>query len=123
MARGSPRACSRPSSAAAAAPEDLAQSFAQDAVLLAQVRGGVALARAGAPRPADEAERHALRRPFVSDRAVGDASERLEPVPDRAPRAHVLRLLLRPDELLEIRERLDQLGRGGDRERIELLQP
>ena len=75
------------------------------------MRGGIALARAGAPRAADVAERHAVR-----DRL-------LEPVPDRAPGAHVLRLLLRPDEFLEMWERPHELGRRVDREWVELLQP
>src|SRR5438067_1863203 len=68
-----------------------AERLADDPVLLAQVRRRVALARAGAPRTADVAERRPLWKRL------------LEPVADRAPGAHVLRLLLRPDDLLERR--------------------
>ena len=42
---------------------------------------------------------------------------------DRAPRTHVLRLLLRPHDLLEPRHRGDQTSERLDRERIELLEP
>ena len=41
----------------------------------------------------------------------------------RAPGAHVLRLLLRPHDLLERRVRRDQLPRRLDRERVQLLEP
>jgi len=44
-------------------------------------------------------------------------------VPDRAVRAHVLRLLLHPDELLESRVRAQELDVGGHRERVELVEP
>src|SRR6202041_2209819 len=61
-----------------------------DAVLLDRVRGRVSLGRTRAPRPPDVAD--------------GDAGGGLlEPVPDTAPRAHVLRFLLRPDDLAEAR--------------------
>ena len=53
----------------------------------------------------------------------GAAGGLLEPVADRAPGAHVLRLLLRPDDLLERRVRRDELARRRDRERVELLEP
>ena len=43
-------------------------------------------------------------------------------MPDRPPRAHVLRLLLRPDDLLKRRIRLQQLPRRLDREWVELLE-
>src|SRR4051812_38071194 len=64
------------------------------------------------------------RTPGAADVAHGDAARRLlEAVADRAPRAHVLRLLLCPDDLLEVRVRVDQPVRRDDRERIELLDP
>jgi hypothetical protein len=44
-------------------------------------------------------------------------------VPDRAPRSHVLRLLLRPHDLAESRVAAKRLGDGLCRERIELLDP
>src|ERR671930_6107 len=96
-ALGSPPAYSKPRPAAAGlAPRSaqtlLAQRLADDAILLAQVRGRVALARARPPRPAD-VPKHDTHRQRL-----------LEPVPDRAPGAHVLRLFLCPDELLEVRE-------------------
>src|SRR5436853_6579762 len=96
-----------PSAAALAAAERLAD----DPVLLAQVRRRVALARARAPRAAGVAERRRLRQRL------------LEPVADRPPGAHVLRLLLRPDDLLERRVRPQQLAGRFDRERVELLEP
>src|SRR5207302_9027579 len=74
------------------------ERFPDDPVLLAQVGGGIALARARAPRPAGVVERHRLGQGL------------LEPVADRAPGAHVLRLLLRPDDLLERRIRPQELG-------------
>src|SRR5439155_16933391 len=88
-----------------------AERRANDAVLLAQVRRRIALARRRAPRAADVDERHLPRLRL------------LEPVPDGAPGAHVLRLLLRPDDLFESRVRAQQLGSRGDRERVELLEP
>ena len=75
------------------------------------MRGRIALARARTPRAADEAQRHAV------------GLRLLEPVPDRTPRAHVLRLLLHPHDLGEIRIASRQLGRGLDGERVELLEP
>src|SRR4051794_22890083 len=47
----------------------------------------------------------------------------LEPMPDRPPRAHVLRLLLCPHDLTEIRVAAKDLRGLLDRERIELLEP
>src|SRR5207248_3774004 len=91
-------------------PLPAAEGFPDDAVLLAAVRGRIALARARAPRTAGVAERNRLRKRL------------LEPVPDRPPGAHVLRLLLRPDDLLEARVRAEHLRRRLDRERIELLE-
>src|SRR5437773_12356999 len=89
----------------------LTQGFAQDAVLIAQVGGRVALTGARPPGSSGVAEGDAL-------------GQRLfEPVPDRAPRTHVLRLFLRPDELFQVRVRAHELGRRQDRERVELLQP
>ena len=64
-----------------------------DAVLLALVRRRVALARARLPRAADVAEPSAGAR----------ADRLLEAVADRPPGPHVLRLLLRPDDLAKPR--------------------
>src|SRR3954451_6045799 len=109
MARGSrPAWCSR-ARLGAGGPE-LAQRVADDPVLLAQVRGRIALTRARAPRPAGEAEADPFRQGLF------------EAVPDRAPGARVLRLLLSPDQLFEVRERADERGRSRDRKRVELLQ-
>ena len=103
----------RPAGSADQAPGN-AERDTHDAVLLELMGRRIALARRGAPRAPD----------------VGDARHRraragrvVETVPDRAPRPHVLRLLLRPDDLLEPRQAGDQLGDRVDRERIELLQP
>src|SRR5215470_15797840 len=74
------------------------------------MRSGIALARAGAPGPSDVAERNVL------------GSRLLEAMSGRPPRAHVLRLLLRPDDLLERRIGADELRGLLDRERVELLQ-
>src|SRR5579862_2137102 len=84
---------------------------ADDAVLLAQVRGRIPLARARAPRAADVEERDALRLRL------------LEPVANRPPCAHVLRLFLHPDELAEVRVAGEQRLRLLDREGIQLLEP
>src|SRR6266496_3848933 len=46
----------------------------------------------------------------------------LEPVPDCAPGPHVLRLFLRPDDLLERRVGRDETSSRIDGERIELLE-
>src|SRR3954453_13853414 len=97
--------------AGASVREALRERFAGDPVLLEQVRGRVALARAGPPRAADEAEADAFRQRV------------LEAVTDRAPRPHVLRLLLRPDDLLERGIAVRERGGGLDRERVELLDP
>ena len=83
----------RDARASLATRAQLEQRCADDPVLLAQVRGRVALARARAPRPADVAQRDAR------------GQRLLEAVPDRPPGAHVLRLLLRPDDLLQVRVR------------------
>src|SRR5207253_6618693 len=72
------------------------ERLARDAVLLHQVRGGVALRGARAPRPADEAHLDAR-------------GGLLEAMAGRAPGAHVLRLLLRPHDLVERRVRRQQL--------------
>src|SRR2546426_145477 len=63
------------------------QCFADNPVLFAQVCGRIALARARTPGAADVAERDALRQVL------------LQAVTERAPRPHVLGLLLRPDDL------------------------
>ena len=76
-------------------PPGDAERSAHDAILLALVRGRIALARRGAPRAAD------IRDP--RDRGAGSGRV-VEPVSDRAPGPHVLRLLLRPDDLLEPRQ-------------------
>src|ERR1700720_467746 len=80
-----------------------------DSVLLAQMRGRIALARARAPRAADVEERHGLGLRF------------LEPMPKWPPRAHVLRLLLRPYDLAQIRIVAKKRSRVFDRERVQLL--
>src|ERR671931_502902 len=85
---------------------------ADDAVLLAQVSRGIALAWTGAPRPAG-----------IDERDLRIAQRRLEAMADRPPRAHVLRLLLRPRDLAQVRIRGHQPGVRVDRERIELLEP
>src|SRR5829696_5401559 len=87
----------------------LSEHVPDDPVLLAQVRCGIALARACPPRTADIVERDANRDGLF------------QPVPDRAVGTHVLRLLLRPDHLVEGRVAVDQVGRGADRERVQLL--
>src|SRR5205085_1371323 len=89
----------------------LGQRLADDPVLLTQVRGRVALAGARAPGAADVAELDALGQVL------------LQPMADGAPRAHVLRLLLRPDDLGQSRIGGDERGLLLDRERIELLDP
>src|SRR5439155_10647375 len=105
QARAAPREASRRS--AAQAP--LAQGRARDPVLLDAVRGRVALGGTGPPRASDVAKLDACR-------------GLLEPVANRAPRAHVLRLLLRPDDLLEARMGRDQRRGCLGRERVELLE-
>src|SRR5215203_1861288 len=87
----------------------LSEHVPDDPVLFAQVRCGIALARACPPRTADIVERDANRDGLF------------QPVPDRAVGTHVLRLLLRPDHLVEGRVAVDQVGRGADRERVQLL--
>src|ERR1700675_1020909 len=88
------------------------ESSADDAVLLAQVRGGITLARARAPGSSDVAERDS-----------GFLQRRLEPVPDRSPRTHVLRLLLRPHDFAQVRVAGDELRIGVDGERIKVAEP
>src|SRR6186713_2814018 len=87
------------------------QRFVNDAVLLDEVRGRVALAWAGAPRTAAVAQLDLGRQAL------------LQPVPDRAPGAHVLRLLLRPHDFAEIRVAGEHGLCALGRERIELLEP
>src|SRR5438445_4674461 len=82
-----------------------------DAVLLAQMRRRIALARARAPGAPDVPENDAL------------GLRLLEAVADRPPRTHVLRLLLRPHDLAEVRVAAEEPGRLLDRERVELLEP
>src|SRR5438552_10253751 len=110
-----PRWRQRPLSSAAGASKrkkDLqAERRANDAILLAQVRGGIALARARAPRPACVHELHGVRLRLF------------ETVADGAERSHVLRLLLHPHELAQAGVPAQQVRRLFDRERIELLQP
>src|SRR5256714_11689486 len=101
------RRVSRPRAANSSSRERLAD----DPVLLAQVGGRVALARARPPGTADVAELHAL------------GERLLEPVSARTPGPHVLRLLLCPDDLFQVRVRRDQLRGLADRERIQLLDP
>src|SRR5690349_8779267 len=78
------------------------QGRQHDSLLLGAVCGGVALGGAGALGAADVAELEAR----VLER-VGDAA--LHGVPG----AHVARLLLDPDELLEVRVALDELAELG----------
>ena len=75
------------------------------------VRGRVALARRGAVRAADVVELHALGKHLPL--AVAREHE--------APRAHVLRLLLDPDDLFQVRVAQDQLDDLLARERVEDL--
>src|SRR5258708_3307768 len=86
------------------------QDGEHDPVLLEQVRGRVALGGTRLPRPADVAHRDPGRR-------------LLEPAADRPPGAHVLRLLLRPDDLIECWVRRDQLAGDLNWERVQLLDP
>lgn len=74
------------------------------------MRGRVPLARACAPRPADVAQGDAYRNGV------------LEAVTDRAVRAHVQRLVLGPDELLDRRVRPNQLRERLLREGVQLFQ-
>ena len=98
---------------AALAPALLAsvdpERFANDPVLLVVMEGRVALARARAPGAADVLDTLGLRR-----RLRGGL---LEPMPDRPPRAHVLWLFLRPDDLANLRiagdERRDRSSGNG----------
>src|SRR6266571_306373 len=90
----------------------LAEDGPSDPVLLDQVRGRISLRGRRAPRPAD-----------VPQRDAGLTQRLFEPVPNRAPCAHVLRLLLGPHDF-------SQGGIGSeepcvllDRERIEQLEP
>ena len=78
-------------------------------VLLAVVRGRVALARARAPGAARVAQPHARRQRV------------LEPVAHRAPGAHVLRLLLGPDDLRRGPRMSASSSASSARERVELL--
>src|SRR5439155_15855493 len=82
-----------------------------DAVLLDEVRGRIALGGARPPRPSSIGERNAER-----------AQRILEPVPNRPPRAHVLRLLLRPDDLSQRRIGADETRVRVNREGIKLLE-
>src|SRR5205814_907985 len=86
-----------------------AENGAHDAILLPQVGGRVALARARTPTAPDVTDRHRTR-------------GILEPVTKRAPGTHVLGLFLRPDELRQARVRRKQLAHGVHRERVELLE-
>src|SRR6266699_1169623 len=88
----------------------LEKGLSSDPVLLVEVRRRVTLRRRGAPRTADVTK--------------GDAARRLlEAVADRPPRAHVLRLLLYPHDLVQVRIPANELGRGFDRGRVELVEP
>ena len=96
-------------------PRGDAERGPDDAVLLDLVRGRIALARRGAPGAADVGD--------AGDRRAG-AGGVVEPMADRAPGAHVLRLLLRPDDLLEAAAAPRCSSASGlDRERVELLEP
>src|SRR4051794_7131197 len=82
-----------------------------DALLLAGMGGRVALAGAGALGPADVAERDPLRK--QAPEAAGHD----------LPGAHVPRLLLAPDDLLQVRVAGDQRRQLVPRERVEELDP
>jgi hypothetical protein len=88
-----------------------AERLAHDPLLLEHVRRRVALARARPPRPSYEAQGNTF----------GEGV--LEAVANRAVRTHVQRLLLRPDELVDLRVRRNQLREGSLRERVQLLEP
>ena len=85
------------------------ERHAYDAVLLALVRDGIALARRGAQLAADVVVRHTLRDGLV------------QAVLHEGARAHVLRLLLDPDHLAQVRIAREQLEHLGGRERVEQL--
>src|SRR5215208_2740180 len=88
----------------------LRKSGPSDPVLLEPVGGRVALRRRRSPGPADVAKRYAVR-------------GALEPMADRAPRPHVLRLLLHPQDLAHVRVLAHEFRSRVDRERIQLLEP
>ena len=90
-------------------PRSALERGEHDALLLGAVRGRVALAGAGALGAADVAELDAL------GHELGHAARH------HLPGAHVLRLLLDPDDLLEVRIAGDQLGDLLARERVEQL--
>ena len=75
------------------------ERFAHDAILLVLVQRRVSLARARTPRPADVVDAGRLRSVSCS---------LFETMSDRPPGPHVLRLLLRPDDLAELGVRRDQ---------------
>src|SRR3989442_15912984 len=89
------------------------QRLRDDPLLLDVVRGRISLARRGPVLPPDVVELHALR--YQLPLAVAREHE--------AASAHVLRLLLHPDDLLEVRVALDQLDDLLARERIQDLDP
>src|SRR6187397_3428690 len=82
-----------------------------DPVLLVLVERRVPLARRGTPRAPDVLH--------ASGRA--DLRRLLEPMAEGPPRAHVLRLFLRPHDLLERRIRGDERRDELEWERVELL--
>src|SRR3954453_10998995 len=87
----------------------VAQGYADDSVLLAAVRHGVALARGGAQLAADVVVVDALGQDLV------------EPVIHVGAGSHVLRLLLNPDDLLQARVAGEQLDELLLRERVQQL--
>src|SRR5262249_46803125 len=87
---------------------------ADDPILLVVMQGRVALARARPPGTAHVL--HARAR-------IGTRGRFLESVANRAPRPHVLWLLLGPDDLAHPRVRRDEGRHELQRERIELLEP
>src|SRR5262249_20689637 len=96
-----------------AGPAD-AQRLAHDPVLLVVVQRRVPLARARTPGGAD----------VPAPLSLSSRGGRLvEPMTNRSPGAHVLRLLLRPHDLARVRVRRDHVRHELERERIELLDP
>src|SRR5262249_8043841 len=86
----------------------LGERLARDPVLFPQVCGRIALAGAGSPGSTDIAQRNT-------------GSGLFQPMADRPPRPHVLRFLLRPDDLVEMWVGRDELPGCLLREGVELL--
>jgi hypothetical protein len=87
-----------------------AQRLAKEPLLLDRVNGRVSLARTRTKGPTGIDQTDTLRQRL------------LKPMPNRAPRPHVLRLFLNPDNLGEVRVLLKKFGIGRHGERIQLLE-